>query len=129
MCEDVNAGDTVIPTTAYQIEPKHSFHRRILPGSLAQFSSSESRDLFRVSLASQNAEAYFPLAEQFLSQSDPAFCGITSLVMVLNVMGVDSYVRWKGGWRWYGSEEMLLDSCCVDALYLRYCEATGRISA
>jgi len=105
----------VIAISAPQLEPKYSFHRRVLPVSLTQFSSPEGRELFRVSLSSQNAEAYFPLAEQFLSQSDPAFCGITSLVMVLNAMGVDPNVRWKGGWRWYGSEDMIFDSCCVDA--------------
>lgn len=112
--EDANANIIAIPTPASQIEPKYTFHKRILPISLTQFSSPEGRELFRVSLSSQNAEAYFPLAEQFLSQSEPAYCGITSLIMVLNAMGVDPNVRWKGGWRWYGSEDMIFDSCCVD---------------
>lgn len=105
----------VIAIAEPQLVPKYSFHRRVLPVSLTQFSSPEGRELFRVSLSSRNAEAYFPLAEQFLSQSDPAFCGVTSLVMVLNAMGVDPNVRWKGGWRWYGSEDMIFDSCCVDS--------------
>jgi len=110
---DTNASMITVPTLEPQIEPKDSFHRRILPVSLTQFSSPEGRELFQNSLASQNAEAYFPLAEQFLNQSDPAFCGITSLVMVLNAMGVDPNVRWKGGWRWYGSEDMIFNSCCI----------------
>jgi glutathione gamma-glutamylcysteinyltransferase len=72
------------------------------------------RSLFKESLSSQHAESYFPLAEQFLNQSDPAFCGVTSLIMVLNAIGVDPNIRWKGGWRWYGSEDQILDSCCVE---------------
>jgi len=112
--EEANTNIIAIPTPVSQVQPKYSFHRRILPVSLTQFSSPEGREIFRVSLSSRNAEAYFPLAEQFLSQSDPAFCGITSLVMVLNAMGVDPNVRWKGGWRWYGSEDMIFASCCVD---------------
>lgn len=46
-------------------------------------------------------ESYFPLAEQFITQLEPSTCGPTSLVMVLNSLGVDPMKRWKGGWRWY----------------------------
>jgi len=95
-------------------EPKYSFHRRIMPSSLIQSSSPEGRHLFKESLSSGMAEAFFPLSEQFLNQSDPAYCGVTTLIMVLNAIGIDPNVRWKGGWRWYGSEEMILDSCCID---------------
>jgi Phytochelatin synthase. len=94
-------------------EPKFSFHRRIMPKSLIQFSSPEGRRLFQNSLAKGMAEAFFPLSEQFLNQSDPAYCGITTLIMVLNAVGIDPNVRWKGGWRWYGSEDMILNTCCI----------------
>jgi glutathione gamma-glutamylcysteinyltransferase len=94
-------------------EPKFSFHRRIMPSSLIQFSSPEGRRIFQNSLAKGMAEAFFPLSEQFLNQSDPAYCGITTLIMVLNAIGIDPNVRWKGGWRWYGSEDMILNSCCI----------------
>ena len=30
---------------------------------------------------------YFPLAAQFRTQEEPAFCGLTTLVMVLNALG------------------------------------------
>lgn len=94
-------------------EPKFSFHRRIMPKSLVQFSSPEGRRIFQQSLAKGMAEAFFPLSEQFLNQSDPAYCGITTLIMVLNAIGIDPNIRWKGGWRWYGSEDMILNSCCI----------------
>lgn len=100
-------------------EPKYSFHRRIMPNSHIQFSSVQGRKLFQESLSEGMAKAFFPLSEQFLNQSDPAYCGITTLVMVLNAIGIDPNVRWKGGWRWYGSEEMILNSCCIDAERVR----------
>ena len=95
-------------------KPKFSFHRRIMPHNLIQFSSPEGRKLFQESLSNNMAKAFFPLSEQFLNQSDPAYCGVTTLIMVLNAIGIDPNVRWKGGWRWYGSEEMILESCCID---------------
>jgi len=96
-------------------QPKFSYHRRILPSSLTQLSSPQGKALFRDSFLSQNAEAYFPLSEQFINQSEPAYCAVASLIMVLNAFGIDPNIRWKGGWRWYGSEEMILGQCCIDA--------------
>lgn len=58
---------------------------------------------------------YFPLSEVFTSQTEPAFCGISTLCMILNCLSVDPAqihgVRgiWKGPWRWYHEE--LLDCC------------------
>jgi glutathione gamma-glutamylcysteinyltransferase len=39
--------------------------------------------------------------------------------MVLNAMCVDPQVRWRGGWRYYGSEDVLLDRCCLSAERIR----------
>ena len=96
-------------------EPKYSFHRRVLPSSLIQLSSPQGKLLFQESLSNKTAEAFFPLSEQFINQSHPAYCGVTSLTMILNAFGIDPNIRWKGGWRWYGSEDMILDSCCIDS--------------
>eukprot|EP00551_Chaetoceros_affinis_P006112 CAMPEP_0203670644 /NCGR_PEP_ID=MMETSP0090-20130426/6662_1 /ASSEMBLY_ACC=CAM_ASM_001088 /TAXON_ID=426623 /ORGANISM="Chaetoceros affinis, Strain CCMP159" /LENGTH=548 /DNA_ID=CAMNT_0050535551 /DNA_START=83 /DNA_END=1729 /DNA_ORIENTATION=+ len=106
--------DKNIPLPPPLPEPTYSVHRRILPQPLIQLSSPHGKILFKESLLSSNAEAFFPLSEQFLNQSDPAYCGITSLIMVLNAFGIDPNVRWKGGWRWYGSEDMVLETCCID---------------
>ncbi len=95
-------------------EPKYSFYRRVLPQSLIQLSSPSGKKLFQESLLSGSAESFFPLSEQFLNQSDPAYCGVTSLIMILNAIGIDPNIRWKGGWRWYGSEDMVLGGCCID---------------
>jgi glutathione gamma-glutamylcysteinyltransferase len=87
-----------------------SFYRRPLPEALVAFSSPEGKALFREALAAGTMEGYFSLAEQFHTQSDPAFCGLGTLVVALNALGVDPGRLWKGPWRWY-SEEML--DCCA----------------
>lgn len=84
-------------------------YRRPLPGDLIPFSSEAGRRMFRESLESGHLEVFFPLIEQFHTQSDPAFCGLGSLVMVLNALGVDPGRVWRGPWRWFSEE--LLDCC------------------
>lgn len=53
---------------------------------------------------------YFTLAEQYRTQSEPAFCGLGTLTMALNSLSIDPGRVWKGPWRWF-SEEML--DCCT----------------
>lgn len=55
-------------------------------------------------------DGYFPLAEQFHTQSEPSYCGLGSLVVALNALAIDPGRLWKGSWRWFG-EEML--DCCI----------------
>jgi len=52
---------------------------------------------------------FFPLIEHFHTQSDPAYCGLGSLTMVLNALQIDPGRTWKGPWRWF--DESLLDCC------------------
>jgi hypothetical protein len=87
-----------------------TLYRRPLPADAIAFSSAEGRALFAEALAAGGMEGYFPLAEQFHTQSDPAFCGLGSLVVALNALGVDPGRLWKGPWRWFAED--LLD-CCV----------------
>lgn len=86
-----------------------TFHRRALPTNAIAFSSPEGQALFSEALAANGLRGYFPLAEQFHTQSDPAFCGLGSLVVALNTLSIDPGRVWKGPWRWF-SEEML--DCC-----------------
>jgi glutathione gamma-glutamylcysteinyltransferase len=87
-----------------------TFHRRALPSHLIALASPEGRALFAEALTAGGLEAYFPLAEQFQTQPEPAYCGLTSLTVALNSLGIDPGRAWKGPWRWF-SEEML--DCCV----------------
>jgi glutathione gamma-glutamylcysteinyltransferase len=87
-----------------------SVYRRPLPADLIAFSSAEGKALFTQALAAGGMDGYFALAEQFHTQSDPAFCGLGSLVVALNALAIDPGRLWKGPWRWF--DEELLD-CCV----------------
>lgn len=41
---------------------------------------------------------------RFLSQDEPAYCGLGTLCMVLNALEIDPQRTWKGAWRWYSQE-------------------------
>lgn len=56
-----------------------------LPDSLTGFSSDAGEAFFTESDA---REAYFPLASNFLTQKTQAYCGVASIVMVLNALAV-----------------------------------------
>lgn len=75
--------------------------------------------MFAESLREGHAESYFPLSSHLVNQSDPAYCGVTTLLVVLNAMSIDPNVRWRGGWRFFGDEDMLLERCCLDAERVR----------
>mmetsp|Transcript_5967 Transcript_5967/g.15356 ORF Transcript_5967/g.15356 Transcript_5967/m.15356 type:complete len:473 (+) Transcript_5967:117-1535(+) len=87
-----------------------SYYKRVLPEPCVAFSSPEGRGIFKAALNGGGMECYMALAEQFTTQAEPAYCGLTSLSMVLNALDVDPRRKWKGVWRWY--DERLLD-CCV----------------
>jgi len=56
-------------------------------------------------------KSFYSLIEQHSTQSEPAYCGPSTLVIVLNALAVDPRRKWKGPWRWY-DERML--NCCID---------------
>jgi len=87
-----------------------TLYRRPLPSDAIAFSSPEGRQVFVEALAAEGLNGYFRLAEQFHTQSDPAFCGLGSLVVALNALAIDPERLWKGPWRWFAED--LLD-CCV----------------
>jgi len=87
-----------------------TLYRRPLAADAVEFSSAAGRRLFAEALAAGGLDGYFPLAEQFHTQSEPSFCGLGSLVVALNALAIDPGRLWKGPWRWF-SEELL--DCCV----------------
>ena len=92
-----------------QLSPADSLYRRQLPDGQIPFSSTLGRLVFQEALAAGTMHAYFPLSEQFHTQAEPTYCGISSLVMVLNALEIDPKRLWKGVWRWF-SEDMA--DCC-----------------
>jgi len=97
---------------ALQPPPKPSpktYYRKPLPSNLVAFSSHEGRSRFGRGLSTGNMECYFPLAEQFTTQNEPAFCGLGTLTCVLNALSIDPGRTWKGPWRWFADD--MLDCC------------------
>lgn len=58
-----------------------------LSPNLINFNSTEGEKLLITSTA---REDYFPLSIQFLTQENQAFCGVASMVMVLNALGISA---------------------------------------
>jgi glutathione gamma-glutamylcysteinyltransferase len=87
-----------------------TLYRRPLPADAIAFSSAEGKRTFSEALAAGGLDGYFPLAEQFHTQSEPTYCGVGSLVVALNALAIDPGRLWKGPWRWFAED--LLD-CCV----------------
>ncbi|MEC4815745.1 MAG: phytochelatin synthase family protein [Scytonema sp. PMC 1069.18] len=56
-----------------------------LPQSLIAFHSSEGAKLL---IESKSREDFFPLSTQFVTQTNQAYCGVASIVMVLNSLQI-----------------------------------------
>lgn len=96
-----------------------SFYMRQLPADkLVGYDTTAGKELFKQGLMEGGLEAFFPLSQQFLTQNEPAYCGIGTLCMILNGLKVDPGVVWKGPWRWFSEGEHprrsapCLGNCC-----------------
>jgi len=89
--------------------------RRPLPAPAVELSSARGVELFSEALTAGTARCFFRLMEQLHTQNEPQFCGLATLVTVLNALNVDPQRRWKGNWRFYSEE--LLD--CVSLSVVR----------
>ncbi|KAF3436123.1 hypothetical protein FNV43_RR23215 [Rhamnella rubrinervis] len=85
-------------------------YRRVLPSPPAiEFASSEGKQLFLEAIHYGTMENFYRLISYFQTQSEPAYCGLASLSMVLNALAIDPRRKWKGPWRWF--DECMLDCC------------------
>ncbi|GAB4841059.1 Glutathione gamma-glutamylcysteinyltransferase 3 [Ancistrocladus abbreviatus] len=86
------------------------FYRRTLPSPPAiEFSSPEGKQLFKEALENGHTEGFFKLISYYQTQSEPAYCGLASLALVLNALAIDPGRKWKGPWRWF--DDTMLDCC------------------
>uniref|UniRef100_A0A7N0UBE1 glutathione gamma-glutamylcysteinyltransferase n=1 Tax=Kalanchoe fedtschenkoi TaxID=63787 RepID=A0A7N0UBE1_KALFE len=69
----------------------------------------EVQQLFLDAVQSGTMEGFYKLISNFQTQSEPAYCGLASLSMVLNALAIDPGRKWKGPWRWF--DESMLDCC------------------
>jgi len=97
--------------TPYTERQQPSFYQRKLPETCVAFASFEGKKIFKSALEHHGLKSFYNLIEQHHTQTEPAFCGVSTLVLVLNALAVDPGQHWKGPWRWY--EEKMLN-CCVD---------------
>jgi glutathione gamma-glutamylcysteinyltransferase len=104
-------GESIGQTAAPIAKPIPSFYRRPLPDTCIALSSREGKRLFKSALLHGGLKSFFPLVEQHATQTEPAYCGISTLTVCLNAFAVDPRQNWKGPWRWY--EESMLN-CCMD---------------
>jgi hypothetical protein len=51
------------------VDNNNSFHKRPLPNSLIPFASKEGKEVFTEALIEGTMECFFPLSEQFVTQS------------------------------------------------------------
>ncbi|KAK6259933.1 hypothetical protein SCA6_014407 [Theobroma cacao] len=94
-------------------------YRRTLPSPPAiEFASPEGKasrkkalisQLFTEALAGGTMEGFFKLISYYQTQSEPAYCGLATLAMVLNALAIDPGRTWKGPWRWF--DDSMLDCC------------------
>lgn len=88
-------------------------------------SSPEGRKIFKEALDAGGMESYFPLAEQFITQSDPSFCSVSTLAMVMNALNFDLKRVWKGSWRWVSEEMLQCESQAVCGHSISKVQASG----
>ncbi|KAI5786713.1 Phytochelatin synthase-domain-containing protein [Pyronema domesticum] len=99
-----------VPVPVEGKKVKESFYMRELPtDKLVGYESPEGKELFKAALMEGGLEAFFPLSQQFLTQNEPAFCGLGTLCMILNALKIDPAATWRKPWRWF-TQEML--DCC-----------------
>ena len=108
-----------------------TFHRRKLPENLIALSSPAGRTMFKESLLRGDVECFFPLSEQFITQSEPSYCSLSSLgtiylvfneyayynkyiAMVLNALNHDPQRTWK-----------VYFPCCITHQYISYFKCRG----
>jgi len=87
-------------------------YRRLLPSPPSiDFASSHGKQLFLEGIQNGTMEGFYRLVSYFQTQSEPAFCGLASLSMVLNALAIDPGRKWKGttnNWfRYLGTERVL----------------------
>ncbi|KAL9285061.1 hypothetical protein ACSQ67_024591 [Phaseolus vulgaris] len=82
----------------------------IVPSTVSSIHCSLNRICLGRHLSEEPMEAFFKLISYYQTQSEPAYCGLATLSVVLNALAIDPGRKWKGPWRWF--DESMLD-CCV----------------
>ncbi|ORY48887.1 Phytochelatin-domain-containing protein [Rhizoclosmatium globosum] len=116
-CRSRQASPLCAATQLHSLPPPPStFYRRNLPPILTSFSSPDGKKLLKDCLRLGTAESFLQLSGNLTHQSEPSFCGLGSLAIVLNALEVDPQRAWKGAWRWYDETTLLSCSRSVESV-------------
>ena len=66
-----------------------TFYRRPLPDTCIAFGSLRGKELFQQALLEGLLQVYFPLAEQFITQAEPAYCGLCKISKIQYIIHND----------------------------------------
>ena len=79
-------------------------YKRTTPKVGIPFDSEKSNKLVLQCLKSKYYSSFYTLLSHFTTQSHPTYCGISSMVMILNALLIDPNRRWNGIWRWFSED-------------------------
>ncbi|EDO43790.1 predicted protein, partial [Nematostella vectensis] len=91
-------------------EPADSFYGGTLPELCVDYRSTESQHRLIRSMNDGTAVPFLSISSCFNTQTDPAFCGLATLAIVLNAMQIDPQRLWKTPWRWYTEDTLGVES-------------------
>ena len=72
------------------------YKRNAMPTNTLFFSHSQSQNLLVESIQTGYSSSFFPLIEQLHTQSDPSYCGPSTMNIILNSLMIDPRKKWKG---------------------------------
>lgn len=92
-----------INTLVYKRIPKYHKNKHL---NIITFGTKESSELVSSSINDKTDLSFYNIIDNNLTQSDPTYCGVTNLVILLNTLNIDPKSRWKGIWRWFSEENL-----------------------
>ena len=96
--------------TSALADGKKTFYCRTLDGSIVDYRSADGKERLSRALAAGTAATFLSLTNVMTTQSDLAYCGLTTLSVCLNALEIDPLRQWRGPWRWFTEEQL---ECCV----------------
>eukprot|EP00192_Tetraselmis_astigmatica_P021679 CAMPEP_0117664506 /NCGR_PEP_ID=MMETSP0804-20121206/9260_1 /TAXON_ID=1074897 /ORGANISM="Tetraselmis astigmatica, Strain CCMP880" /LENGTH=292 /DNA_ID=CAMNT_0005471751 /DNA_START=177 /DNA_END=1055 /DNA_ORIENTATION=+ len=82
-----------------------------LPDELSALGGKEGQEIFGEAFSGQgNTRPFFPVIQELMTQDTESYCGATTLLTILNALGVDPGRKWTPSvpdWDWYGDITML----------------------
>lgn len=84
------------PNLNPEMKIKSNLFKRKFPTNLIAFSSHRGQKLLHEASKLGNTVSFFPVMEQFQTQTHPSYCGPSTMVVNFNTLGIDPLIRWKG---------------------------------